>query len=38
MENFEGKYSLPKQASNTFMYEYDPDIDRSEPLEPEQVS
>ena len=35
MEKFEGKYLLPKQASNTFMYEYDPEIDSSEPLDPE---
>ena len=37
-DNFEGKYSLPKQAPNTFMYEYESDIDISKPLDPEQAS
>ena len=32
------KYLLPKQAPNIFMYEYDPDIDSSDPLDPEKSS
>ena len=37
-ENFEGKYLLPKEDPNSFMYEYEPNIDSSEPLNPEQAS
>ena len=37
-ENFDEKYSLPKQAPNTFMYEYEPEIEISEPIYPEQTS
>ena len=37
-DNFEGEYSLPKQAPNTFMYEYEPEIEISEPIYPEQAS
>ena len=29
IENFEEKYLLPKQVPNTFMYEYESDIDTS---------
>ena len=36
-DNFQGKYSLPKQDPNPFMYEHDPEIDISGPFDPEQA-
>ena len=36
-ENFEGKYSFPNQAPNTFVYGYEPKIDSSEPIDPEMT-
>ena len=37
-ENFDGRYSLPKQAPNPFTLTYDPDMDVSTPLDPEQAT
>ena len=37
-KNFERGYSLHKQSQNPFMYEHEPDIDSSEPLDPERAS
>ena len=37
-ENLEEKHSLPKKYPNYFIYNYDPDIDRLEPLDHEQDS
>ena len=33
-----GKYSLVKGAANTFAYHYEPEVDVSEPLNPEMAS
>ena len=37
-ENYAGRYSLPKQAPNPFTLTYDPDMDVSTPLEPDEAT
>ena len=36
--NFDGKFSLPKSAPNAFVQNYEPEIDVSEPLDPDRAS
>ena len=36
--NFDGKYSLPKMSPNPFVGGYRPEIDMTDPLDPDRAS